>query len=140
MDPRDEPSHAPCILRLRPLLIQQTFEQLSQGTDANRFNEVAVEARFLGATPVLVPSPAGQGDDNQILAPFLLTKPAGRVVTVELRHADIEQHRRGPEVGGHFKCFETVERRRDFGPHELEEHFHALGRVAVIVDNQNAMG
>ena len=63
-------------------------------------HQVMVEARFLRSPAVLGLSPSRQRHQHHVLAPRLLANQPRRFVTVERRHADVEEHHVGMEPLG----------------------------------------
>ena len=50
-----------------------------------------------------------------------------------------KQHRLRLKARGHFECLEAVESRLHLRPHELQQHAHAFGSVAIVVNHQDAV-
>ena len=60
------------------------------------------------------------------------------LVAVELRQADVEQHDVGPEALGRIDRFEAVVGGGRFVALSSQQHGQARGRVAIVVDDQDA--
>jgi hypothetical protein len=59
-------------------------------------------------------------------------------VAVDAGHAQVEQHQRRPEGGQGRQRGAAVVRHADLGAEEFEQHAEAVGRVAVVVDDEHA--
>src|SRR5579862_6156821 len=66
----------------------------------DRFDDVAVEPGLARAAPVLLLPPACQCHQGDRASPGLFPNPAGDIVAVEDRHAEIEKCNVRPEGGG----------------------------------------
>src|SRR5262249_25149615 len=62
---------------------QQFGQQFLQGGRVHRLDQVAVEPRFLRPALVLVLAPAGQGDEDHVLAPRLFADAPADVESVQ---------------------------------------------------------
>ena len=98
---------------------------------------MGVEARVAGAVSVRLLPPAGQRDEIDLPSPRLLAKVACHVVSVRLRHADIEQrHLRRRSCGGLDGGFAVV-RDMDLVTGDLEQQGEALRRIGVVVGDEH---
>ena len=100
-------------------------------------HEMRVEAGLLRAQPLVRLPPAREGDHVGVLAPGFLADAPGHFVAADLGHPEIEDHDVGPELLGDGDGGLTVERVPDVVPRDLEQDRQALGRVAVVVHDQD---
>src|SRR4051794_24659443 len=76
-------------------------QEVRESLGADRLDEMPVEAGGCGFPPVLVLPPAGHCEHADRLAPGLAPDSTARLVAVDTRHAEVEKHHPGTEVGGY---------------------------------------
>src|SRR5690606_36946103 len=77
-------AHPGCRRRLR--------QQLQEGVVVHRLHQVVIETGFARLAPVVILSPAGNGENGHILAPGLRADTAAHFEAVKLWQPDIEQY------------------------------------------------
>src|SRR5439155_22765552 len=75
-----------------PCWFPRGSEQLQQSLIVHRLSEVDIKTRGLTAAPILFLTPSGQSDKQNVLAPGLLADHSGRLIAIQVRHADIQEH------------------------------------------------
>ena len=86
----------------------QPGQHLHQGLRVHRLDHVVVKPGFVGAAAVFGLPPPGHGDQDDAITPRLLSDSAARLVAVQLRHADVEQHHVGTELRSHVHALLPV--------------------------------
>ena len=66
--------------------------QLSQLLDVRGLDQIVIEPGGVAAAPVVVLSPAGERDERRLAELRTRSDAAGDLVSVEPRHADVEEH------------------------------------------------
>ncbi|EXI84556.1 MAG: hypothetical protein AW11_03794 [Candidatus Accumulibacter regalis] len=99
-----------CRLRRRGRSWQPAQQRFVELIGAHRLGEVVVHSRVEAASPVLVESVGGDGNDRQ---QFPSGKPADRPAcgeAVDYRHLHVHQHQRVVAAAGPCACGEPVDR------------------------------
>src|SRR5262252_745861 len=93
----------------------------------------------LGRQPfVRVVPPAGYSNQQSVPGPRLLTQPARRLETIQLRHSDIKHDYFWLELLRPFQYLDTVRSRMHFVPERLKHDFECFDDVQIIVGDQDA--
>src|SRR5262249_24167834 len=119
--------------RSRRLPLSQPLYQFG-GID--RLRQMMVEPCLQGALLILLLAPACEGDEDQALAPGLLTEMACCLVTVHLWHADVQKHQFRPKTLRALYSFETVVGDADLVVHHRQHQPQAVGGVPVVVHDK----
>src|SRR6516162_7744250 len=80
----------------------------------DRFNEMNIESGLRRPVLILFITPTCHCDKHNVLAPRLLANTPCGLVTIQFRHADIENNHVRPKLLRSFESFKTVERCLDF--------------------------
>ena len=98
-----------------------------------------VAARLAGALLVFLAPVAGQGDDPHGVAPRLFPQPAGHLVAVHPRQADVEQDEAGESAVGRPEGGRPVVDGADFVSQQRQQEGEAVGRVVIVVHDEDAV-
>jgi hypothetical protein len=120
------------LLRRTGKLIQKR-EQLIQ---PKRLDHMLRKARFEGA-PLIFFAAQGSNRDQHTVERLGAHAPR-RFPTVELRHAEIQQHQVRPEGAYLVQAFGSAVANAYLTPRPAQQDSEDLRRIHVVVDNQNA--
>ena len=109
-----------------------------QAVQAHRLGEVGVEAGFLGAVSILFLSISRQRHQKRVSEAEILAKVAGQFKTAHARHTDVAYHHFGRLQPGQVQRCLAVVRGSYLVAGESEQHRHAVGRIPVVVDDQDS--
>ena len=109
-----------------------------QAVQTHRLGEVSVEAGFLGPVSILFLSISGQRDQKAVSEAGILAKVAGQLETAHPRHTDVAYHDFGQLQPGQGQRRRAVVRGSDLMAGESEQDRHAVGRIPVVIDEQDS--
>src|SRR5204863_2560130 len=104
----------------------------------HRFDQMLIEPGLFRLAAVAFLAPAGQRDEYEALAPGLLADVATSVITIQLRHADVQEYEVGTEPLRRRDGLQSVVRQFGLMPEDVQEHGQGVRAVLVVIDNQNA--
>ena len=100
--------------RRRPFLARparrqgRTLDDSLQHGGVHRLHDVIVEAGFGRAATVVFLSPAGQGDDRDMISPWHGSQSLAHLIAIESRHPDVEQHQRRLQCFRKCHCTQAI--------------------------------
>src|SRR5580700_4195419 len=103
----------------------------------SRLYEVILKSGFHRLTPIGLLSPTGKGDQMRMLSPRSFLNLPRRLIAIEQRHADIEQHELRGEFIASRKRLDSVMHRAHLVAFEAEQHFKRMRGIAIVVCNQD---
>ena len=103
----------------------------------DRLHDMYVEARFLRSSTVLVLAPSRQGHQERALLAVLCANATSRLVTVEYRQTDVEKDDVGIKPRYRIHGRQAVVLDKCLVAGELEQRRDHVGRVEIVIDDQN---
>ena len=117
---------------------RQLVDHARESPDVDRFGQVQREAGLQGAVAIDVPRVSGDRDDRDRRATLEPTNLLGDLVPAQPREADIEEHELGRGSSRQLQGLVTAERDLNFVTEVSQAEGHHLGRICVVVDDQDA--
>src|SRR6185503_16109551 len=102
-------------------------------------DEMAVEPRVAGFEPIGFLTPAAQRDEQHVAAPGLLTNFSSRLVSVQLRHAYVEQRDIRVKLCGNLERLEAVVCRARLVAQQIQQYRESSCGVLIVIDHQDAL-
>src|SRR5262245_58383503 len=96
-----------------------------------------VESGFLGAGPVGRPPPTRTSDDQHLVATRLLAKATADLVTIDVRHTDVEQHGVRSILFCQMQSMFGIVRDAHVVSCILQHAFKTLSHIEVVIDDQH---
>ncbi len=112
-------------------------QQFAQAFDIGRLYDVMVEPGGPRSIVIGFLSPAGQGDQQEVLMLRHRSDAAGHFVAVHLRHADIKDDRIGMEYLEQVERGTAAVRDGDRRAERGQQLSERIGGIAIVVDDQD---
>ena len=110
----------------------------SQRRRRHGFREVFVASGFQSAFPIGFLPITRHGDDPGRLKTSVLSQPSCDFIAIEMWEADVQKHDVGSLFLGCGQCGESIVDFHDAMAVEREESGHHLGRIHIVINNENA--
>ena len=104
---------------LRP---RETRPTAHKEVSLHRLDHVTIEPRFPGLLPVFVLGPSCHSDQHHTLSPRQVSYPAGRLLAVDPRQADVEQYQVGAHLRRRFHRLKAVVRDMGLVAGQFQQH------------------
>ena len=110
----------------------------SQRRRCHGFREVFVASGFQSAFPIGFLPITRHCDDPGRLKTSFLSQPSCDFIAIEMWEADVQKHDVGSLFSGCSQCGESIVDFHDAMALEREETGHHLGRIHIVINNENA--
>jgi hypothetical protein len=122
---------------LRALGRARRSQEFRDGIGFHRLGEVIVEAGCAGLLDVFLLAPPGNRHEKDLRPVGTGPDPARELISIHVRHADIQQRGIWRCPVEHLQGCLTVVRDDDVVAIQPQEHGETLGRVVVVVGDQD---
>jgi len=109
-----------------------------QSIRVSGFQQMLMEARRHGPTPISLETPTGERNKMRLPTPGPLLNLECGLVAIEQRHADVKEYELRLEAIACCDCLDAVMHSADLVAVESQQHRKRMGRIAIVIGDENA--